>query len=156
MFGKFTFYLYICNTMVDNEHIINHDSGLDFIFGGKALFTCKNSKTSNRFTFKVTKHKKDDIYFVKVLTNPDIYEFVGTIFKDGKFKYSRKSRITDASQSVRVFDYVINKLNTKSLPDFIQLWHEGKCGCCGRTLTTPESIIRGIGPECFKRIKIKI
>lgn len=24
-----------------------------------------------------------------------------------------------------------------------------QCGCCGRKLTDPESIVRGIGPECF-------
>ncbi|HZO65239.1 MAG TPA: DUF6011 domain-containing protein [Kribbellaceae bacterium] len=24
----------------------------------------------------------------------------------------------------------------------------GKCGCCGRRLTDPESKVRGIGPEC--------
>ena len=30
--------------------------------------------------------------------------------------------------------------------------HEGKCGCCGRSLTVPESIKRGIGPECWSRM----
>ena len=27
----------------------------------------------------------------------------------------------------------------------------GKCRRCGRRLTTPESITRGLGPECFKK-----
>ena len=26
----------------------------------------------------------------------------------------------------------------------------GRCGCCGRTLTDPNSKMRGIGPECIK------
>lgn len=26
----------------------------------------------------------------------------------------------------------------------------GKCGCCGRALTDPDSKLRGIGPECRK------
>jgi hypothetical protein len=26
----------------------------------------------------------------------------------------------------------------------------GRCGCCGRTLTDPQSKLRGIGPECIK------
>lgn len=27
----------------------------------------------------------------------------------------------------------------------------GRCGCCGRHLTDPDSKMRGIGPECAKR-----
>ena len=61
------------------EHIVKHEDALGFIFGGNALFTVKNPKTENRFTFKVTKHKKEDVFFVKVLTNPDVYEFIGSI-----------------------------------------------------------------------------
>ena len=31
-----------------------------------------------------------------------------------------------------------------------QWW--GRCGCCGRTLTDPDSKMRGIGPECAKAL----
>jgi hypothetical protein len=48
-------------------HLIKHEEALNFIFGENALFTIKNPKTENRFTYKVTKHKKEDIFFVKVL-----------------------------------------------------------------------------------------
>jgi len=133
------------------EHIVKHEVALGFIFGGNALFTVRNPKTENRLTFKVTKHKKDDIFFVKVLTNPDVYEFIGSIRPGTKFKHSKKSRISDEAQSVKVFDFVFNKLITSSLPQFIEIWHEGRCCACGKTLTTPESIQRGIGPECFRR-----
>jgi hypothetical protein len=49
-----------------------------------------------------------------------------------------------------VFDYVLNKLKTNKLPEFVEVWHEGKCGKCGRALTVPSSILTGIGPECSK------
>ena len=98
------------------EHIIKHEEALGFIFGGNALFTVRNPKTENRFTFKVTKHKKEDIFFVKVLTNPDVYEFIGSIRVGSKFKHSKRSRISDEAQSVKVFDFVLTKLITKSLP----------------------------------------
>jgi len=137
------------------SHILNNNTSLDFIFGGNALFTVKNSKTENRFTFKVTKHKKEDIFFVKVLTNPDIYQFIGSIRKGTNYKHSSKSRISDDAQSVKVFDYLINKLNTNTLPEFIQIWHEGRCGRCGRTLTVPSSVESGFGPECVRKQKSK-
>ena len=34
------------------------------------------------------------------------------------------------------------------LPISVRFWHEGRCGRCGRTLTDPESIKRGLGPVC--------
>lgn len=30
----------------------------------------------------------------------------------------------------------------------LQVWHEGRCGRCGRKLTVPSSIETGLGPEC--------
>ncbi|HTY35131.1 DUF6011 domain-containing protein [Mycobacterium sp.] len=39
-------------------------------------------------------------------------------------------------------------------------WHReefgrltGRCGCCGKTLTDPDSKMRGIGPECIKGLR---
>ena len=40
-------------------------------------------------------------------------------------------------------------LTTKAaLPKTVEVWHEGICGRCGRKLTVPESVERGLGPEC--------
>lgn len=135
------------------SHILKHDVALNFIFGGNSIFTCRNTKTGNRFTFKVTKHKKEDVFFVKVLTNPDVYEFIGSIRKESQYKHSPKSRISTEAQSVKVFDFLVNKLRTNTLPEFVEIWHEGRCGRCGRTLTVPDSIISGFGPECIKKSK---
>ena len=135
------------------ENILKQDLALDFIFGGNSIFTCRNTKTGNRFTFKVTKHKKEEVYFVKVLTNPDVYEFIGSVRKESKYKHSRKSRISGESQSTRVFDFLINRLRTNTLPEFVEIWHEGRCGRCGRSLTVPNSIETGFGPECVKKSK---
>jgi hypothetical protein len=131
--------------------IIKHELALKFILGGKSFVTFLNTKTDNRFTFKVVKHKKDDIFFVNVLTGPDIYTFVGTV-KDGVFRYSKKSSISNEAQSVKVFQYVVNKLKSNNLPDFIEIYHDGRCGKCGRQLTVPSSISTGFGPECIKML----
>ena len=50
---------------------LKHKDCLEFIFAGNSTFTCKNPKTGNRFTFKVKKHKRDEIYFVSVFTGPE-------------------------------------------------------------------------------------
>lgn len=135
-----------------NQHLILHKDAMNFILAGNSLFTVKNIKSEKRFTFKVTKHKKDNIYFVRILTNPNIYEFIGTL-KDDSYKHSLKSKISSSAQSVIVFNYIINRLLTNTLPDIIEIWHEGKCGKCGRSLTDPDSIQMGFGPFCLNSIR---
>ena len=134
--------------------IIKHEMGLKFIFGGKSFVTFLNTNTSNRFTYKVVKHKTDDIYFINVLTSPDTYTFFGT-YRNGQFKHSPKARISAEAQSVKVFQFVIAKLSTNTLSNLIEIYHDGRCGKCGKQLTVPESVETGFGPECYKRIASK-
>jgi hypothetical protein len=131
------------------DHKLNHKDCLEFIFGGNSTFTCKNPKTDNRYTFKVKKHKVDDIYFVNVLTNKE-YSFIGTVYKNTNYRHSAKSKIGTQATSVKTFDYIINHLRAGNLPEFIEIWHSGSCGRCGRKLTVPASIESGFGPECVK------
>ena len=37
-------------------------------------------------------------------------------------------------------------------PFVVRCLHEGRCACCGRKLTVPESIDTGIGPVCAGRL----
>jgi hypothetical protein len=136
---------------------LSNDTALKFIMAGKAIFTALNSVSYNRFTFKVNKKKNHDVWFVSVLRGQDNskdYTYFGAIV-NGVFKHSPKSTITPDAQSVKVFAYLYSKLVTGTLPETIEIWHEGKCGKCGRMLTVPESIATGMGPECGHRNKPK-
>lgn len=133
------------------EHKLNNSDALKFIFAGNSTSTFRNSKTENRFTFKVKQMKDSNLFFVSVLTSPDSYTYIGTVIK-GNYFHGRKSRISKDAQSVKVFQYVLNKLVSNTLPEFVEVWHEGKCGKCGRKLTVPSSISNGLGPECVKTI----
>lgn len=138
--------------------ILKHFDAIKFILAGNSTFTFLNTKTQNRFTYKVklSKNSKEDnpVFFVKVLTSPDVYQFVGSICKN-KFKWSQKSKISAEAQSVVVFQYVFSKLIDGKLDSCVEIWHEGKCGRCGRQLTVPESIEIGIGPDCIKMMNSK-
>ena len=37
-----------------NIGIINHESAISFITAGRSIFTLKNSKTENRFTYNIS------------------------------------------------------------------------------------------------------
>jgi hypothetical protein len=133
------------------SHKLNNSDAIKFMFAGNSISTFVNTKTENRFTFKVKQKKESNLFFVSVLTSPDIYTYIGIII-DGNFIHGKKSTISKDAQSFRVFDYVFTSLVRKNLPSFIEIWHEGRCGKCGRTLTVPKNISIGIGPECIKSL----
>lgn len=147
----------------DDQRIVN------FIFGGKATLTIRNEITKNRFTYRITKRKGTrssnpslEVYWVKVLTmidgeSEESYKFIGALSKQQGFKYSKRSPISEDAKSVKAADYYFNRLLGKSefgLHPQIKAYHSGRCGLCGRVLTTPESIDTGFGPECAKILNI--
>jgi hypothetical protein len=133
--------------------ITDTKEALKFMFAGKSVVTFLNTQTENRFTFKIKVAKNSNLYFVSVLTGPDTYSYIGTCI-EGIYKHGKKSNISADAQSVRVFQYMLNKLKINNLPDFLEVWHEGHCGKCGRRLTVPSSILNGLGPECIKRLTL--
>ena len=131
-----------------SEHVIKNFA--EFVKAGKALFTIENSETKGRFTFKVKKLDKKDVWFVSVLNGPDNYSnyrYVGTIFGNN-FRHTAKSMSKEAP-AFKAFAWFNNKLNENNLPENVSVYHEGRCGRCGRKLTVPESIKSGYGPECI-------
>jgi hypothetical protein len=123
-----------------------------FALAGHAIFTAHSKSTGVRFTYKVTQcDDKPDLYFVALLTGPDNtndYQYLGTI-RGTTYTHGRKSRIGPEAPSAKAFDWLWR--HRDRLPASLDLHHEGRCCRCGRTLTTPESCLRGIGPECAKK-----
>jgi hypothetical protein len=130
-------------------------NALEFLLAGKAIFTIHNLASGNHLTFKVVQKKASAPYFVSVLTgsnNETDYTYMGAIFEGRHFRLTRGSKIGTNATSYLVFSKIWERLvKNIPLPATIEICHEGKCGCCGRTLTTPESIERGIGPVCLQR-----
>lgn len=129
---------------------LQHKDALQFIFAGKSVFKVINTKTENEFTFSVKKSKTENFYFVKVLTG-DVFTYIGCVGPNG-YSHGKKSTIKNTAQSVKVFEYILNKLISNTLPSFVEIYHNGRCGRCGRTLTVNDSIDMGIGPECIKML----
>jgi hypothetical protein len=124
-----------------------------FVKAGKAVFTILNEKTGKRFTYKVRKHNKsDNLYFVYVLTGNDNvsdYTYMGSIF-GSQFRLTRNSRVSEKALSFIAFSWFMEHIN--NLPEVIKVYHENRCGRCGRALTVPESVENGFGPECIKKV----
>lgn len=130
---------------------LHNSDVLKFIFGGNSTFTVLNSRSGNRFTYRMKISKDSNIFFVEVLVSPDLYKYIG-VCKSGNFYYGKKSKVGRDCQSVKVFEYLLDKIKINKLPHFVEVWHMGLCGKCNRPLTNPESIKLGIGPECFNKL----
>lgn len=131
------------------------DAALKFMLGGKSFTTLVSSASGQRFTYRVEladkKNPTDvDCYFVAVLNGPDNwvnYKYIG-IVKNNAYRWTSKSKIAEDAPSVKAFNFCFDRLTKNSIAGF-EVWHEGKCGRCGRKLTVPESIASGFGPECI-------
>lgn len=120
---------------------------------GHAVVTVRNVRTGNRFTYRVQScEDKPDLFFVGVLTgseNTHDFSYLGTI-RAQQYAHGRKSRIDTQAQSAQVFSWLWCHID--ALPTCIEVWHEGRCLRCHRTLTVPESLESGFGPECSKKL----
>jgi hypothetical protein len=128
-----------------------------FVFAGNATFTVKSEKTGTRFTFKVRQPKPDAPHFVSLLSGPDNendFNFLGTVFASGEYRHGAKSRVSPSAPSAIAAKWVVERIVKGQELKNCQVWHEGKCGRCGRKLTVPESIETGLGPECASKMGI--
>lgn len=133
---------------------LDTDKIKDFVLGGNALITLESGITGKHFTYKIIQSEDDDnLYFIKNLRGADNnndYVYVGCYFSDTKKFVVEKSykdkEVFGWPKSIQAIRFLFNRLD--NLPENLIVYHNCKCCRCGRTLTTPESIKRGIGPEC--------
>lgn len=129
-------------------------TSVDFFEGGKAIFTVSNP-VGDHYTYKITKKEKGP-FFVSLLTGPDNtsdYTYLGVYHpKNRSVILTAASKFKEESTPVRVIRWAIKMIvDGAIIPCGYTIRHEGRCCRYGRMLTTPESIDRGIGPECMKK-----
>jgi hypothetical protein len=132
----------------------------DFVLAGNATFTLLNSRNGVHHTYRVESSKRENMWFVSGLTGPDNdsdYTYLGCVFlddADGTYvaRPTRGSKVDVASPLFRGIAWLAERLNSEGpiggKTGVIEFYHAGRCGRCGRTLTTPESIEKGLGPIC--------
>jgi len=135
-----------------------------FFMGGNATFTVQNPQ-GEYYTFKICQPNKSPRFrgqsviphFASLLTGPDnenSYTYLGMVNPEtGDVKLTRQSRYTENSKPFQVIRWALkHALGDRQIPDGYQINHAGHCGRCGRLLTVPESLTRGIGPECWSKM----
>jgi hypothetical protein len=134
-----------------------------FILAGKATVTFKSLKTGEHLTFRVrspkpsTSSRPSNVsHFVQLRTGgsgKSQFEYLGFLrTTDASYVHGNKSRYAPGAKEERAFMFCFGHLKQGKLPPDCEVWHEGTCGRCARKLTDPESIARGIGPECASKV----
>jgi Family of unknown function (DUF6011) len=134
------------------------EAALRFMRGGNATVTLLSMATGTRFTYRLRASEDRRVTFVAVLTGSDnesSYAYLGYI-KTGQEVYwhgGRKAKVAADAPSAKAFNWAWRQLIKNQLPaDKLEIFHEGRCGRCGRKLTVPASILSGFGPECVTRM----
>ena len=130
----------------------------EFVLAGNARLTLVSKKTGARFTYRVRAADGDGpaSHFVSVLVGPENstdYAYLGCFKRGGEvYEHGRKSKIGVDAPSSRAWRWFLLKaFFDGTVPPELEVWHLGACGKCGRALTVPESIARGLGPICAGR-----
>jgi hypothetical protein len=129
-----------------------------FMLAGNAHVTFQSRKTSTRFTYRVQSAHGEGAFrasgvshFVSLLVGPDNahnYEYLGCVYRGVVYAHGRKSKIAVDAPGAVAFAWVWRKLSGGEMHPELAVYHEGRCGRCGRRLTTPRSIELGLGPTC--------
>lgn len=145
------------------------DAIREFALAGNAVLTIRSLETGTRFTYKIRKaesKKPTDTptWFVSVLCGPDNtndFRYAGIIkqlslptFKKAlTFRLTKKSKVSVDAPSAKAFVWFFGRVfRALEMPKNAEVWHDGRCGRCGRELSVPESVERGFGPECARII----
>lgn len=128
-----------------------------YAFAGKATVTISSRKSGRHYTYKLSKAKDGELFFVSALTGADNesdFTYIGLAFRDrieNGLKLTAKSRFTPDAPCVKAIDWALKQLAKGGHEDLV-VFHSNACGRCGRKLTTPQSIVTGLGPECASKM----
>jgi|WetSurMetagenome_2_1015567.scaffolds.fasta_scaffold622148_2 hypothetical protein len=137
-----------------------------FVLAGRAMFTIKSLATGKHYSYRVARVPQRDesgrpppfIWFVSVRTSGDnLWEYMGNL--EGEhiltFRLTGRTRHLITDERYLAFDWFRRKvLEGGTVPNTLEVWHEGRCAACGRPLSDPSSITRGFGPDCAERLGI--
>ena len=127
---------------------------VQFILAGRARLTLVSEKSGTRFTYRVAQKDETTPHFVSLMNgscNETAFTFLGTIFEKTTYRHGKKSQVSQDAPSAKAWAWAWSYLSRGEMPPSCEVWHEGRCGKCGRALTVPASISSGIGPVCEGR-----
>ena len=130
----------------------------NYCMGGHAVVTLSSpSKVHHTYYIRAPwKDDKsdfpDDVRFVYAKHMNGKWLYVGQIINNGTaFRQTKNSYFGERHEIFKGMKYIIRMMNEDFETPMV-LRHEGCCSKCGRRLTDPKSIERGMGKWCSKHV----
>lgn len=147
---------------------ITLDRALEFMLAGQAEFKIVSGKTGKEFYYRIIKKKANEyngefsnkfIYWLYGGESFESIKYLGSIFYDkdsDELKFSKGLAGSGYRNSKIVISilYLLNKVYKGKFNTNIQIYHNNKCGKCGRQLTDVRSIITGLDINCKVKLDI--
>lgn len=144
-------YVYTINPI----NMIDHTEFPKAMLAGRARLTITNPASGQWVKLRMRQRKDKrtgqpgPCYFLSLalLGDGDLsYRYVGAYFADsGRFAPGRDS----TAREREIAAFLTRAISQPGLLQRAEIEHAGQCLRCGRTLTQPDSIRSGYGPECF-------
>lgn len=151
------------------ESVEPHQIDREFILAGKAIFTIappaafvSANGCPDHWTYRVTRMEPseqypNESYLIGLLVGPDNqqdYQYLGKLIpSSGTVQLTKASHMTHETLAVKVLSRVLARVWSDDLETVTgagwTVQHAGRCARCAKVLTTPLSVSRGYGPECW-------
>lgn len=120
-----------------------------YALAGNATLILGSAASGTHYTYLIAVASRPGVHFVK-LDAGGVPEYLGVIDAAG-FRLTAASANPTGSGPVKAFNYFWGHLLQGRIAPELEVSHAGRCGVCCRKLTTPASVVSGIGPECARR-----
>jgi len=139
----------------------------EYMFGGSAKITVVSNKTNLDLVFKIKDAGKNRFWvYVRYEATPKQKKrksdkpykkeykgkYIGTIINNKWFPNAATLHYV----SQRAFAWLWSFLKDHRMPTKCIIYHKGTCRRCEADLTSPKSILKGIGPCCEKLVKERL
>lgn len=125
----------------------------NYITARQPVFTLVGQ--SDRYTYRMKQcEDRGNFWFMYSLCGPDNtqnYRYIGCMYINVENKFRFKNFPKNDGPAARAARWFVNRINIDRPMKTCQFLHSGKCSRCGRLLTTPESIQKGLGPVCASK-----
>lgn len=135
----------------ETHRLVDPQRVKEFVLAGNCKITLQSVKTTRHYTYKI-KRGDGELWFVSRLSDEG-YIYLGTIRADKSFSFTRNTpHLEIGGTYLKVFNWFWYRLQSRgSLHPKLAIFHEGRCGACGKELTDPVSIKEGYGPDCRRK-----
>jgi hypothetical protein len=130
--------------------IVDPKAALSYITGGAAEFGLVSARTGQRLDYKISRGVSTLLVRYGVADN-----YIGYLRATKSGPVLHSGRNGDAQDpAFKALKWLLGALKSGHMPTTVELWHNGRCSRCKRRLTDPESIARGLGPECAAKLGV--